>query len=58
MFKITNSNNGQQTTCQSVAHVKRILRNIVKGYGGRQSLKGIYIEDPNGGMWYAEDMQL
>ncbi len=56
MFTIINSNNGQQTTCKSEAHVKRILRNVERKHG-RAALKGMYIEDPRGEMWYAEDIR-
>lgn len=58
MFTIISETNGTKTTCKNEAHVKRILRIIVKQYGGRTALKGIYIEDPLGKMWYAEDIEL
>jgi hypothetical protein len=58
MFTITNSNTGQTTTCKTEGQVKRILRNIVKNYGGRAALKGIYISHPKSGEWYATHLEL
>lgn len=36
------SENGQQTTCKDMAHVKRVLKIVVKHYG-REELKGLYV---------------
>lgn len=58
MIKITNSNQDTEITVKTEAAVKRILRKIVKHYGGRKSLKGIYIHHPKAGTFYAENMEL
>lgn len=59
MYTLRNSKTGATTICKDKAHAKRILRTIVKNYGGREALKGIYIDvkgerDPH----YAVDWKL
>jgi hypothetical protein len=61
MFVIRNETNGQQTTCRDWAHVKRILRLVVKrsGLSKRQALAGIYVDAPGErDPFYAVDLSL
>lgn len=57
MITIRNTNTGATMTVKTPAKAKEVLRQIVKSWG-RQALKGVYIDHPKGGTFYAEDMEL
>lgn len=46
MITIRNTNTGAMMTVKTLAKTKEVLRTIVKNYGGRQALNGIYIDMP------------
>lgn len=58
MITIRNTNTGATMTVKTPAEVKRVLRQIVKQYGGRKALNGIYIDHPKAGTFFAQDMEL